>query len=296
MIDIVVLFCSIDDFWMIFKLEWEKRLLSQGKRPPKRRPSLAESEIMTIVILFHMMGYRNFKTFYIQHVCKYLSSYFHPLPSYNRFLELKRSVVFPMYCYLMENTGMTTGISFVDSTPLAVCHVKRACQHKVFRGLARKGKTSTGWFFGFKLHLMVNDKGDLLSFMLTPGNTDDRAPVLQLFEQANLIGKLFGDRGYISSSLADKLVSKGVQLITRIKKNMKNKLMYLFDKLLLRKRGIIETIIDQLKNISQIEHSRHRSPTNFLVNLFGGLIAYIYQPKKPSLHLDENECKLLAIA
>ena len=126
--------------------------------------------------------------------------------------------------------------------------------------------------------------------MLTPGNTDDRAPVLQLSEQANLIGKLIGDRGYISSQLAEKLISKGIQLI------MKNKLMHLSDKLLLRKRGIIETIIDQLKNISQIEHPRHRSPTNFLVNLFCALIAYAHQPKKPSLHLEENECKLLAIA
>ena len=151
----------------------------------------------------------------------------------------------------------------------------------------KKGKTSTGWFFGFKIHLIVNDSGELLSFMLTPGNVDDRTPVLALSDQVNLIGKLVGDRGYISSKLGEELLSKGIQLITRIKKNMKNRLMNLSDKLLLRKRGIIETIIDQLKNISQIEHSRHRSFTNFLVNLIGGLIAYTHQPKKPSLHLND---------
>jgi len=178
-----------------------------------------------------------------------------------------------------------TGVSFIDSTSIAVCHFKRSNRNKVFKGFAKKGKTSTGWFFGFKLHLIVNDKGEILSFMLTPGNTDDRAPVEKLVEQAKFVGKLIGDRGYISSELFERLFSKGIQLITKIRKNMKNKLMGFYDKLLLRKRGIIETIIDQLKNISQIEHSRHRSPVNFLVNLIGGLVAYAHQPRKPSLNI-----------
>ena len=132
--------------------------------------------------------------------------------------------------------------------------------------------------------------------MLTPGNVDDRTPLLKLVEQAKLFGKLFGDRGYISSNLFEKLFLKGIQLITKIRKNMKNQLMSLSDKLLLRKRGIIETIIDQLKNISQIQHTRHRSPVNFLVNLVGGLIAYALQPKKPSLNLDKHEQKLLTVS
>ena len=113
--------------------------------------------------------------------------------------------------------------------------------------------------------------------------------------EGRIIGLLFGDRGYISVDLAEKLREYGVQLITRLRSNMKNKLMPLMDKLLLRKRGIVETIIDQLKNISQIEHSRHRSPVNFVVNLLGGLIAYCHQPKKPSLNLSENESNSLMI-
>ena len=140
-----------------------------------------------------------------------------------------------------------------------------------------------GWFFGFKLHIVINDKGELIAFKMTPANTDDRVPVDEMTQ--GLKGKLFGDRGYISQTLFNTLYQRGLQLVTKIKKNMKNKLMPLIDKLLLRKRAIVETVFDQLKNISQIEHSRHRSINNFMVNLVGGLAAYILQPKKPSLNL-----------
>ena len=140
-----------------------------------------------------------------------------------------------------------------------------------------------GWFFGFKLHIVINDKGELIAFKMTPANTDDRVPVDEMTQ--GLKGKLFGDRGYISQTLFNALYQQGLQLVTKIKKNMKNKLMPLIDKLLLRKRAIVETVFDQLKNISQIEHSRHRSINNFMVNLVGALAAYILQPKKPSLNL-----------
>jgi Transposase DDE domain len=166
----------------------------------------------------------------------------------------------------------------MDSTALAVCKNPRIHSHKVFAGLAEHGKTSTSWFFGFKLHLIFNDRGELPNLMLTPGNVDDRQPVPKMVRK--LFGKLFADRGYISKKLVDELLRTfNVQLITGIRSNMKNVLMPLTDKLLLRKRAIIETIIDQLKNISQIEHSRHRSPINFLVNLICGLIAHCRQPK-----------------
>ena len=140
-----------------------------------------------------------------------------------------------------------------------------------------------GWFYGFKLHLIVNERGELLTFRLTPGNVDDRHPVPRLVRE--LFGKLFGDKGYLSQSLFEMLFESGIELITNVRKNMNNRLMPLTDKLLLRKRAIIETINDQLKNISQIEHTRHRSVANFLVNLVAGLIAYCHQPKKPSLNL-----------
>ena len=168
--------------------------------------------------------------------------------------------------------------------PLAVCHLARIQQHRVSRVDARRGKTSAGWFYGFKLHVVVNDRGELLALCLTPGNTDDRRPVPLLARR--LFGRLFGDKGYISAPLAERLlVTQGLRLITSLRKNMRNQLLHLSYRILLRKRALIETIVDQLKNVCQIEHSRHRSPVNFLVQLLAGLIAYCHQPKKPSLHL-----------
>jgi hypothetical protein len=182
----------------------------------------------------------------------------------------------------------------VDSTPLVVCHNRRIKRHKVFDGLAERGKTSMGWFFGFKLHLIINDRGEILAVHLTPGNVDDRAPVPLMTK--DLFGKLFADKGYISQKLFEQLFPQGVHLITGIRKNMKNRLMPLQDKLLLRKRSIIETINDQLKNISQIEHTRHRSFYNFMVNLLAGLVAYCHQPKKPNLNLEPQRAALLPLS
>jgi len=277
------LFCDVDDFCQKFEPNWNKRLLASGERQRRRQRNLSLSEIMTIVIHFHQSQFRNFKAYYQDYVLQYLQAEFPDLVSYTRFIEFMPSVLIPLSVYLRTACfGSCSGISFIDSTSLDVCDNRRIAQHRVFEGWAERGKTSMGWFFGFKLHLVVNDRGEILNMMLTPGNTDDRKPVPELVR--SLFGKLVGDRGYISQPLFEELLNNfNIQFIVGIKSNMKNKLLPVFDKILLRKRAIIETIIDQLKNISQIEHSRHRSPMNFLVNLVCGLIAYCRQPKKPSL-------------
>jgi hypothetical protein len=138
---------------------------------------------------------------------------------------------------------------------------------------------------------VVNDRGELLAFRITPGNVDDREPLPELTQ--GLTGKRIGDRGYISYRLFHELWERGLQLITKIRKNRHNKLMPMVDKLLLRKRAIIETINDQIKNIQQIEHTRHRSVVNAMVNVLAALVAYTHQPGKPSLNLSQNELKLL---
>lgn len=281
---ILELFCSVDDFWQQFAPQWQQSLLAAGQRKRLRATRMYPSEMMTIMILFHQSHYRTFKAYYTEYVQRHLRSEFPRLVSYQRFVELMPTLLVPLVAYLHTQMGHCTGISFIDSTKLVVCHNARIHQHRVFAGRAARGKSSTGWFYGFKLHLVVNDQGELLAFCLTPGNADDRRPVPKLVK--GLIGKLFGDKGYLSQPLAEQLLmTQGLQLITKLRKNMRNRLLTLSDKLLLRKRAIIETINDQLKNICQIEHSRHRSPINFLVNLVTGLIAYCHQPKKPSLGL-----------
>ena len=282
---VLELFCDVDDFWLRFEPQWQADQLAAGKQR-ERAGHLCPSEVMTILIHFHQSHYRTFKAYYTEHVQVHLRSEFPHLVSYQRFVALIPAMLVPLLAYLQTRYGVCTGISFIDSTSLEVCDPKRISQHRVFAVDARRGKTSMGWFYGFKLHLAVNDQGDLLACCLTPGNVDDRQPVPQLVKR--LRGKLIGDRGYVSAPLTQLLFEQGLHLITKLRKNMKNQLMLMSDKLLLRKRAIIECIIDQLKNISQIEHSRHRSPTNFVVHLLAGLLAYSHQDKKPSLHLDER--------
>lgn len=286
MLSLEELFCDVDDFCQIFEPLWRKELLSDGRKRRKRQPKLSLSEMMTIQIAFHQSSYRNFKAFYLEKVCEDWSEAFPNLLSYQRFVEWIPSLLIPLSVYLHSCFGSCTGVSLMDATKLAVCHNRRIPRHKVFKGVAARGKTSVDWFYGFKLHLVFNDQGELLNMTVTPGNTDDRKPVPKLLE--HLFGKVVADRGYVSQKLFEKLLTQmGIQLITKPRKNMKNRLMPLMDKLLTRKRSIVETIIDQLKNVSQIEHSRHRSPINFFVNVVCGLIAYCHQPKKPSLCLDE---------
>jgi len=284
MMSLLELFVSIDDFCLLFLPFWERKLLADGSKKRRRAGQLSVSEIMTIIIYFHQSQYRNFKAYYTEHVSKHLRAEFPNLVSYERFVILMPSVLGPLSAYLKSLYGRCHGISFIDSTALRVCDNHRIHHHKVLAEFAERGKGSMGWFYGFKLHLVINEGGELLACQITPGNVDDRKPAPTLCK--HLFGKLIADRGYISQPLFEQLLETfGVQLITKLKKNMKNRLLPWMDKLLLRKRAIIESVVDQLKNISQIEHTRHRSPINCFINIIAGLIAYCHQPKKPALNL-----------
>jgi Transposase DDE domain len=288
--DWVALYCAVDDFCKAFEPVWRSRMITEGERRRKRSAQLSLSEMLTIVIGFHGSGYRTFKAYYL-----WLRSDrqrdFPNLVSHHRFVEWMPSLAGPLAAYLMSRFGEVTGIAFIDSTALAVCGNKRITRNRVFQGHAKISRTTIGWFFGFKVHLVINDRGELLGIRITPGNTDDRSPVRGMCHR--LIGKLFGDKGYLSQQLTHDLLEQGLHLITSLRKNMREKLLPLWDKLMLRKRSLIETVIDQLKNISQIQHTRHRSPTNCLVNILAGLAAYTHQPKKPSLHLNPQEIQQL---
>lgn len=284
------LFCDVDDFCQAYQKEQPKQLVSKtGQR--LRQSQLSESEMITLMIYFHQSAYRNFKDFYTKHVQVYLTSEFPSLVSYSRFIQLLPRILVLLWVYAQNQCGTCTGISFIDSTPLRVCSNRRIPRYRVFKQLAQRWQCSLGWFYGFKLHLVINERGEILAFSLTPANVDDRKPVPRLVRR--LFGKLFGDRGYLSQSLFEDLLEKGIKLVTKVRKNMKNRLMLLQEKLLLRKRNIIETVNDQLKNISQIEHSRHRSPANFFINVFAGLIAYMRQDKKPAINWSTSQEKAL---
>lgn len=280
---ITEIFCDIDDFCKTWFTAHSQRVLPNPKRIRHKECRMAASELITIVVLFHLSHYRTFKDFYVQCVQENMKAYFPKLVSYNRFVEIISTCFVPLTAYLMARLGKPTGLYYIDSSALKVCHNRRIKRHRVFDGVATRGKTSVDWFFGFKLHIVVNHLGELVNFCVTRGHVADSQPLEQLCQ--GLQGLAAGDKGYISTEKADRLEKKGLRLLTRVRRNMKEKVMTGFEKFFLSQRAIIETIIDQLKALCQIEHSRHRKPDNFLVNLVSGLIAYMLRPRKPAIQM-----------
>lgn len=288
---ITEIFCIADDFCKEFNQEFKNYQLkpTDGKKHRNRACAMSESEIITILLCFHFGSFKNFKHYYLFFIGEHLKEEFPNQLSYNRFIQIEHKVLVPMILFLkLICFGECTGITFVDSTKIAVCHNKRIKRNKVFQNMAEVGKSTMGWFFGFKLHLVCNDKGELLNFCLTKANVDDRNENVMNVLTKNLFGKLYGDKGYISSSLFSLLFDDGIHLVTGIRVNMKNSLMTLRDKIMLRKRSVIETINDELKNICQVEHSRHRGTANFLMNLLSGLAAYCFFDKKPAIKFERE--------
>lgn len=289
-IDILIrIFIEVDDFFLQYEQDLNKIRLQSKKNGKRNRASkLSESEMMTIMIAFHHSRYTNFKSFYTQYVCVHWVDLFPDLVSYERFNQTQARIMVPMIMFLNHHAlGVSRGVNFIDSTPLRVCHIKREKQHRTFKDIASKGKSTMGWFFGFKLHLIINDKGEILSFYLSKANVDDRNIKVLSRLTKGIFGKLYGDRGYISQKLADFLWNDGISLVYKRRRNMKKQNLSDEDKLFLRKRALIECVNDELKNICNVEHTRHRSLKGFLNNLVSGLCAYHFLPKKPSLKFEE---------
>lgn len=278
------LFCVIDELCKYFESENAGKMFlsDDGRKRRNRKASLSDSEIMTILLYFHFGSFRNFKHYYMFLIKGTLKSYFPNAVSYNRFVELESRVFFPLMFFLnLRAFGRCTGITFVDSTMIPVCHNLRRYANKVFKGMATDGKGTMGWCHGFKLHLACNDRGEIVAFLLTGANVSDKDPEVFKVPARRLYGKLFADKGYISQKLFDFLFEDGIQLVTGLRVNMKNKLMPFHGRMMLRKRYIIETINDMLKNKDQIVHTRHRSLSNFIMNLISALGAYCFFDNKP---------------
>ena len=246
--------------------------------------SLAPSEIMAIVIYYHLSGYKCFKYYYQECILKEGLSYFPKAVSYNRFIEIKKTVNIPLYMFcFLQCRGDLTGRYYVDSTKLPVCDNRRIHSHKVFKSIAKRGKTSTGWFYGMKLHLLINEKGALMSFCFSSGNVSDNNHKINQFLFEKLQGEAYGDAGYISKELFELLYEQGLLLFTKIRRNMKNKFISLEQKYYLKKRSLVETVIDFLKYICDLWHTRHRSIDNCFNNMLGALAAYSFFDQLPTI-------------
>ena len=278
---LVETFCAVDDFCKAFLPQWEAYLLRNGTESRGPEPGLCVSEIITILLMLHGSRFKYLKSFYNGVVGEALRRYFPGMPCYERFVALQPSVLLPLLCFLLSRLGQRTGIYYIDSTALAVCHNRRISRHKTFAGLAARGKTSMGWFFGFKLHLVFNQLNEIVAVKLTPGNVHDGAPMEQLTQ--NLTGKLFGDKGYLGKKRASALLKRGLVLMTKVRKNMKALPLTLTDKLLLNARNRAETIIGHLKAFSSLNLPKHRAPLNAFLHLLAALTAYQLNPIKPDV-------------
>lgn len=287
---LVTIFCESDDFCKFFEKEANLKLLGE-KKEVGRKPAMLASEIMTISIYYHMSRFKSFKDYYNVLIRGYERSCFTNIVSYGRFIELRQKMMIPLLLFLKtKGLGDCNGVSIIDSTTLEVCHVRRASSHKLFKGLAQKGKSSTGWFYGFKLHCVINSQGEIINFYITPGNVaDNNSEVLDIVTK-DVFGKLIADRGYIGAFM--QMYNKGIQIIHGIRKNMKNKLMTIFDKWLLSKRGAIESVFGILKEWFGLESSKNRSAIAYFSQILASLAAYYFKPIKPHIFNDEIVEKL----
>jgi len=289
--DMVELYVIIDDFCKKFTPKYINLLKRKQLKCRNRSSMLNSSEIVLIILLFTQSGYKCFKWYYINEVMGTYRGYFKELPSYNRFIELMPGnmlILFRFLKYLMFKVrSQNNNVEFVDSTKIPVCHNKRTSSHKVFEGLANMGKSSMGWFFGFKLHFTCDINGNLTNLVVTNANIDDRTPVLRLAK--GFMGKLFGDKGYIDKKLSEQLSELGITLMTQSKKNMKARFLpaNLIDIAYSKKRSLIESVINILKNKLQLCHTRHRSWKNFMVHIVATLLGYQLLCNKPKLNFND---------
>lgn len=282
--ELTTIFYHADEFCKFFEKEFKLRVLSDGRGLRERSSSLSLSEVISIAVYYHQSGYKTFKDYYTRSA--ELKPAFPGVPSYNRFIELQQKAFMPLAIFAkLQSSGVCDGTSFIDSFPLRVSHQKRISSHKTFRGLAARGKTSMGWFYGFKLHTIINSKGEILDFTISSGNVvDNNAKIIERMMQ-NIHGKVYGDKGYLlNAELFQKLYCQGIHIVTKIRKNMKNKLMDIGDKIMLKKRGVVESVGAVFKEDLNIEHSRYRSPITLFINVFCGLIAYSFRKNKPSIY------------
>jgi hypothetical protein len=301
--DLTTIFCRIDDFFKFYQ-----KYIAAKELPPihggalcPRKKQMTPSEVMAVLVYYAASSndIKHFKAFYAYKKNE-LQSAFPGLVSYERMTELKEEVLLPLTAFLLSILGKCTGISFIDSSKLEACNIKRAGSHKVLRSIAKRGRSSMGWFYGTKIHLAVNGSGELINLLLTSGNVADNNHDVMRHMTSNMFGKLFGDKGYIlDPQFWQEIYGNGVQIIHGLRKNMKQRLMTIFDKIMLRKRGIIESVFSIFKERMALQYTRARSVYGFICNTISMLIAYQLSPNKPKIRLAKNyssNCRSITMA
>lgn len=291
MLDPVELYVEIDDFSRKIYSELNQRGIGNGKRFEIYTPGLNLAEILTILILYHFSNHKCFKHYYLAKVYHNYKKYFPLLPSYNRFVERISEVSFLTALFLQYRLNKFPGNGFIDSTPLAVCTNKRTNSHQVFKCIASIGKSSKGWYYGLKLHVICDFYGNIVKCLVTTASEHDLKIAKELLDGMN--GKIFADKGYIGKKEFIELLEQGLILVTSVRKNMKNRLLTLWDRILLKKRSLIESIFNIMKNVFEIEHSRHRSINNASVHILTVLVAYCLKPNKPQVRFTNSELQLI---
>lgn len=280
-------FVETDDLYKSF-YTWACTYAPSCVFTSKRPFKLSPAEIATITIGYHVSGYKCFEYYYKECIKKQYLHCFPTAPSYKRFVSLIIWVLPLLLLLLLHKCGQSvrTGHYFIDSKKLEVCRLLREKSHKVFEGFASKGKSSTGWFFGLKLHVVINHLGQIVTFLITPGSVADNNHGVLTNLLSCLVGKCGGDRGY-QTTLFSAFLEQGLHLVVRPKKNMKSKSIPALpaDMRFLRQRAVIESTYDILGTICDVEHSRHRNPRHGLANVFAALIAYQYLPIKPHVFI-----------
>lgn len=267
---ITTIFCLIDNFCQEYK-KWEHNQLLPSSNQRNRAGQLSLSELLTVVLYFYLSPCRDFKNYYLYFLPNKYKGYF-KLVGYSRIIQLMPRLILPLSIIIQSFFGEETGIYYIDSTKLQICHGKRTKGNKVFKNIAKIGRSSYGWFMGFKLHIIINNKGAIMAVKITKGNKSDSSVAASLAE--GLAGSIYGDKGYISKKLFTQLFESGLKMFTSIRKDMKNHLLSNADKALLRKRSLVESVFNVLKNSMNLEHSRHRSPFNFIVHVIACVTSY----------------------
>ena len=297
---LIEIYFHVDEFCKQNRDFLFKLLKENGAYKKKHGSTLTLSEVITILIFFHYSGYKDFKSYYLQMVCKQLKRDFPHLVSYSRFVELIPRALLVMSLLLKSRCGQSapTGIYYMDSSSLAVCHSKRVHQHRTFKGLADWGKTSVGWFYGFKYHLLINHKGELLRFYFSKASCSDTNAKILYFLTRYLKGSVFADKGYLMSAAKKHFVEQeGLKVITKQRKNAKQAVAIdSYESTCLHRRGLIESVIALHKQVATIEHTRHRSPVNAFTHMLAALVAYSFYPQKPSVEINPQQWLLAQFA